>query len=147
MSRSSVFGDSASIASGVCARSNNRVDAAAVVASLVRRLRMHEISVRNGSRCCTAIKLTIGAFHPGASRLSTVSARLTPRASSGARQVVLSREGSVFLLDFIVRSNKWSITTSRRALRLDPFYRFGPEILARHLEIVMRLQVQPEFRA
>src|SRR5277367_553458 len=104
MSRSSVFGDSASIASGVCARANKRVDAAAVVASLVRKLRMHEIKVRNGSRCCTAIKLTIGAFHDGASRLSTASARLTPRASSGGRVAAVLREVSVFLLDFIVGS-------------------------------------------
>src|ERR1700676_2306391 len=88
MRRSSVFGSSASIVSGVYARANNRGDAAAVVASLVRRLRMHEMSVLKGSRCCTAMKLTIGAFHPGASRLSTVSARLTPRASSAACRVV-----------------------------------------------------------
>src|SRR5208282_6627243 len=100
MSRSSVFGDSASIASDVCARANNRLAAAAVVASLVRRLKMHEIKVRNGSRCCTAIKLTIGAFHLGASRLSAVSARLTLRASIGARRAGIS----VFLRDAISRS-------------------------------------------
>src|ERR1700689_5089392 len=87
MSRSSVFGASASIAAGVFARANSLLDAAAVVASLVRRLRMHEMSVRNGSPCCTAMKPTIGAFHFGASRLSTVSTRLTPSASSGARRV------------------------------------------------------------
>src|ERR1700684_24984 len=133
MSRSTVFGVSASMASGVCARANNRIDAAAVVASLVRRLRMHEISVRNGSRCCTAMKLTIGAFHDGASRLSTRSTRLTPRASSAARSATALRDGSMFLLDFIAGLIERTIAKSGCALRLDPFHRFGPEILARQL--------------
>src|SRR5271168_1063909 len=137
MSRSTVFG----------ARANNRVDAAAVVASLVRRLRMHEISVRNGSRCCTAMKLTIGAFHAGASRLSTRSTRLTPRASSATRLAAVLREGSVFLLDFIVGSIERTRARSSCALRLDPFHRVGPEILARHFEIIVSLQIQPELRA
>jgi hypothetical protein len=33
------------------------------------------------------------------------------------------------------------------ALRLDPRHSLGHEILARHLEIVVRLEIQPEFRA
>src|SRR5208282_1410169 len=104
MRRSSVFADRARIASGVCARANNRLDAATVVVSLVRRLRMHEIRVRNGSRCCTAMKLTIGAFHFGASRLSTARARLTERESSGARAEATPRAVSVFLRDATGRS-------------------------------------------
>src|SRR6266481_9243565 len=102
MSRSRIFGDSASIALGESARANNRVDAAAVVASLVRKLRMHEMRVRNGSRCCTAMKLTIGAFHDGASRRSTLSARLTPRASSAGRVATLrDNDTSVFLTNTV----------------------------------------------
>src|SRR5258708_19303353 len=140
MSRSTVFGDNARIASGVCARANNEIDEAAVVASLVRKVRMQEIKVRNGSRCCTAMKLTIGAFHDGASRLSTRSAPLTPRASS-ARRVATLGDAPIFLTGNI------AIYRSGRALRLDPPYSLGSEILARHLEIVMRLQVQPKLRA
>jgi hypothetical protein len=44
------------------------------------------------------MKLTIGAFHAGASRLSTLSTRLTPRASSAARRVAVC-----FLSDGICR--------------------------------------------
>jgi|SRR5215469_15245708 len=68
MSRASVRALSASIAAGVAARAKSLAEATAVVSSLVRRLRMHPINVLNGSRDSTAIELTIGAFHFGASR-------------------------------------------------------------------------------
>jgi hypothetical protein len=39
------------------------------------------------------------------------------------------------------------VIRSGRPPRLDPRNRFGREVLARDLEIVVRLEVQPEFRA
>src|SRR5271154_5972127 len=85
-----------------------------------------------------AMKPTIGAFHDGASRRSTRSTRVTPRASIGKRLVV-----SVFFRDAICRRRA---AGSCRSLRLDPLHRIGPKILTRHLEIVVRLKIQPELR-
>ncbi len=67
---------------------------------------MQLISVLNGSRLRIAMKPTIGAFHLGASRLSTVSARLTRRGSRlfGARCDAIMRGASVFFGDAICQS-------------------------------------------
>src|SRR5258708_18945035 len=110
MRRSSTLADSVSIFAGVSARANSRSDATRVVWSLVRRLRIQLISVLNGSRLCIAMKPTIGAFHFGASRRSTESARLTARALRGAR-----RDDGVFVDDAIRRSTE-SIYHMRTAL-------------------------------
>ena len=45
------------------------------------------------------------------------------------------------------RSGLGQIGPSGGPLCFDPRYGFGHEILTRHLEIVVRLEIQPEFRS
>ncbi len=81
---------------------------------------MHPIKVRNGSPLCTAMKLTIGAFHFGASRLRMVSALLTARASRG-RASVFDCFGS-FAGDLIATGTLHDLSLARSRLnRCAPF--------------------------
>jgi len=77
-------GASCSIAAGVSARANRRGAATAVVWSLVRRLKIHPMRVRKGSRRSAAIRVNTGAFHPGAALRKIRRAPPTVALVSGA---------------------------------------------------------------